>query len=125
MFNTEKWKNRPNKFAGSCAGCSQWVISQAGLLGGEPGGWLTVCTQCATGEAAPEAVAEKTYPLTEEQEHVLDLFKTGEWLTFCTQCAPGEAARAVLLRRPTLSPKSKSTFSISSRRVSRLQCRLV
>src|ERR1035437_6240249 len=121
MFNTEKWKNRPNKFAGSCAGCSQWVISQAGLLGGEPGGWLTVCTQCATGEAAPEAVAEKTYPLTEEQEHVLDLFKTGESIAVQAGAGTGKTTTLMAIANSTTRKGQYIAFNTDIVRAAQLK----
>lgn len=106
MYLVEKFK-RPNKFGGKCAGCDRWIESGDGHLGRDEDAskWLVVCTPCANGEPIVDTpvaeVAADEFPLTDEQEHIVEQFNTGESLVVQAGAGTGKTTTLVALANST------------------------
>lgn len=104
MYGTEKFK-RPNKYAGACAGCGERVQSGEGHLGRDEdaGKWLVVCTPCANGEPVKVEPVEQVeeFPLTDEQQHIVDEFATGESLVVQAGAGTGKSTTLVAIAKST------------------------
>lgn len=103
MYSIETF-NRPNKYAGKCPGCNRWVASGAGHLGRDEdaGKWLAVCAQCATGEQVIEETTTETFPLTDEQKHIVQLFTdTTEDIAVQAGAGTGKSTTLIALANST------------------------
>lgn len=56
--------HRPNRYAGPCAKCGHRVEAEAGVLGGQPGGWFVLHAddECDPTPVAPPAPAPQLVP---------------------------------------------------------------
>ena len=102
------FKDIVNKYPGQC-GCGQRVAAGAGRaqLAIKGCKWVTVCRTCATGETptpepAPTAAeVGKPFPLTDEQQSGVDLFRQGHSLAIQAGAGTGKTSTLVAIAKST------------------------
>lgn len=108
-------KQITNRYAGQCQ-CGRQVAAGQGYaqLQAKGGKWITVCVTCATGETPVPAEAPSptaTFPLTGEQEHVVDEFRQGSSLAVQAGAGTGKTSTLVAIGNSTTRTGSFVAFN--------------
>lgn len=109
---TTERKPIPNKYAGGCARCGEFVPAGAGLLERADGRWVVTHTDvgaCAAGTVTPSVPAAATvpsaapveFPPTVEQQACVDLFLSGESMVIDAGAGTGKTSTLRLIANAT------------------------